>query len=243
MKVLILAAGKGSRMNSDIPKVLIELDGKPLVVNVAKALQIPQIEKIGVIVSNETEAGIRNWLGNDVSYILQNQPLGTGHAVMCAESWLTDFRGDLIIVVGDAPFITKEVITKLIHQHQKNKSVCTLLSAIWNDPPPYGRIVRNKAGKIIEIVEEKDATEDELQIKELSSSHYCFNYPELKKALKKIDNNNAQNEFYLPDVIGIFIEEGKKVEAIPVDNPMLTFGINTKAELNMVKNKLTDLHG
>jgi UDP-N-acetylglucosamine diphosphorylase/glucosamine-1-phosphate N-acetyltransferase len=242
MKALILAAGKGSRMNSDIPKVLIELDEKPLVVHVAEALRIPDIDEIGVVVSDETDAGIRNWLGNDVTYTRQNQPKGTGHAVMCAESWLTDFRGDLIIVVGDAPFITKKVITKLIHQHQQNKNACTMLSAIWNDPPPYGRIVRNKAGKIIKIVEEKDATEEEMKINELSSSHYCFTYPELKKALKKIDNSNSQNEFYLPDVIGIFIEEGKIVEAIPVDNPMLTFGINTKAELNMVKNKLTNEH-
>jgi len=236
MKALILAAGKGSRMNSTIPKVLLELNGKSLIKHVADALNIPEIEEIGVVVCKETETDIQNCLGNNAAYILQEEPQGTGHAVMCAGDWLSEFQSDLLVVVGDAPFITKKIIANLVQNHHTQNNTCTMLSAIWETPPPYGRIVRNKEGKIIKIVEEKDATEAEMEIKELSSSHYCFHYPDLKKALKKIDNNNAQNEYYLPDVIEIFIDEGKKVEAITVDDPMFTFGINTKLELEMVQN-------
>lgn len=233
-RALILAAGKGSRMKTNIPKVLIELHGKPLVQHVFEALQIHEVNEIGVIVSKETKPGIEANLKANAEFILQENPQGTGHAVICAEEWLSDFCGNLIVVVGDAPSITKEIISDLLKTHKSQNNICTLLSACWDDPPAYGRIVRDRAGKIIKIVEEKDATEAEKRIKELSSSHYCFRYPDLKEALKKIDNNNAQQEFYLPDVISILIEEGKRVEAILVDDPMKTFGINTREELVVI---------
>ena len=241
VRALIMAAGKGSRMKSDLPKVLNLLDGEPFVKRVADALQILQISQIGIIVSSATETGIRECLGNSFEYIPQKERLGTGHAVMCAEDWLRDFEGELVVVVGDAPFITQEVIINLVKKHQDQNNVCTLLSAIWKDPPPYGRIIRNQNGKVTKIVEEKDASNEEIQIKEANSSHYCFRYSELKKALSEISFDNAQNEYYLSDVIEIFIKEGKPVEAVPISNPIITAGINTQEELVEFKNRLKEV--
>lgn len=230
-RALILAAGKGTRMKSDLPKVLHELNDKTMIEHVTVALEIPEIEKIGIIVSDFSRSGIEQVLGNRAEFITQTQQLGTGHAVLSAQEWVNSFEGNLIVVVGDAPLITKELMQYLIIKHEKKEAACTLLSAVWEHPPPYGRVVRDEMGKMLRIVEVKDASDAEREIKEVSSSHYCFNAKKMLSVLHKIDNNNAQGEYYLPDVIEILQADGEIVEALPVDDPYLTYGINSPFDL------------
>ncbi|MCF7918827.1 MAG: NTP transferase domain-containing protein [Candidatus Cloacimonetes bacterium] len=230
-RALILAAGKGKRMQTEYPKVLLTLKGIPMISHVINALKLPEIERIGLIVREEHLEDIRRTAGESVDMIVQKEALGTGQAVMCAAEWLQDFEGNLIVVAGDAPFITRELMTDLIRQHETSGSQCTLLSAIWPDTPAYGRIVRDVAGNFVKIVEEKDATEAEKAFREVSTSHYIFDARELFLALPEIRNDNAQEEYYLPDVVRIMIERNMKVNVLKVSDYRLTRGINTMEEL------------
>jgi bifunctional UDP-N-acetylglucosamine pyrophosphorylase/glucosamine-1-phosphate N-acetyltransferase len=234
-RALILAAGKGKRMKSVKSKVLHEINGKLIIEYVVDALDIDEIERIGVIVSEKNIDEISRHLGNRTEFIIQTEQLGTGHAVLSAEDWLSGFVGRIVVVVGDAPFLKKEIIRDLLTEFSYQESACVLLSAFYDEPPAYGRIVRDKNGAIIKIVEEKDASEDEKKIGEVSSSHYCFDKEKLFSALKQINNENVQGEYYLPDVIEIFIRNGEKVKALTVADPMITFGINSQEDLLMAE--------
>ncbi len=240
-RALILAAGKGKRMKSARSKVLHRILGKTLIEYVIEALDIEEIERIGVVVSNQNIDEIRTILGNKVDYIIQEEQLGTGHAVLSAEKWLDDFKGKVVVVVGDAPFLEKETIRNLLHQFERKKYACVLLSAIYDSPPAYGRVIRNEANELVKIVEEKDATEEEKKVKEVSSSHYCFDKSKLFSALNLVKNNNTQGEYYLPDVIEIFIKKGELVEALPVSDPMITFGVNSPEDLELAAQKLRNI--
>jgi bifunctional UDP-N-acetylglucosamine pyrophosphorylase/glucosamine-1-phosphate N-acetyltransferase len=230
-RALILAAGKGKRMMSERSKVLHEIGGKSLIEYVVDALDVSEIERTGVIVSEQNIDEIKNILGDRVDYIIQKEQLGTGHAVLSAEKWLAGFEGKIVVVVGDAPFLDKKTVRGLLAHFEMKKFACVLLSAIYDKPPAYGRIVRNEGDDLVKIVEEKDASEEEKKIKEVSSSHYCFDKEKLFSALKQVKNENEQNEYYLPDVIEIFIKKGELVEALPVHNPMVTLGINSREDL------------
>lgn len=237
-RALILAAGKGKRMKSDRSKVMHELAGKTLIEYVVDALDIDEISGIGVIVSEHNINDIRNVLGDRVEYIVQKEQLGTGHAVLSAENWLGKFEGKVVVAVGDAPFLDRETVRGLITHFENKKFACVLLSAIYDDPPAYGRVVRNESGDLVKIVEDKDASDQEKKIKEVSSSHYCFDRAKLFSALKQVKNENEQNEYYLPDVIEIFIKTGEFVEALPVRNPLITFGINSREDLEMAEKRM-----
>ena len=243
-RALILAAGKGTRMKSDLPKVLHTIMDKPIINYVVKALSIARVERVGVVVSPENHVSIHNTLGNSVDYIVQDRQLGTGHAVLAADEWLKDFNGSLIVVVGDAPFITSDIIERLIEAQQKD-SVASLLTVTMDPPPPWGRIVRDSDGRVLRIVEEKDANARERQITEVSSSHYCFDWDCLYRALHFVKADNAQQEYYLPDVIEIMIENGESVTTVHTDDILLPFGINSPedlqfAETEMKKRKTTN---
>jgi bifunctional UDP-N-acetylglucosamine pyrophosphorylase/glucosamine-1-phosphate N-acetyltransferase len=228
----VLAAGKGKRMKSGKSKVLRQLLDKSMIEYVVDALKIKEIERTAVIVGTHNSSEIKNILGNSVDYILQQEALGTAHAVMCAGPWLSGFEGNLVIAVGDAPLIDKETIRSLIKKFEQGAYTALLLSGVFDTPPAYGRIVRNEQGRILKVVEDKDTTAEEKKIKEVSSSHYCFNKPKLFSALRQVTNQNAQGEYYLPDVIEIFIKNEEKVEALTVDDPMITFGINDPEEFS-----------
>jgi len=234
-RALILAAGKGTRMNSDIPKVLNTIGELTFIEMVVAALSFNEIEQIGIIVSEENIDGIKEVLGDKVEYIIQKEQLGTGHAALCASDWLRNFTGNLIVVVGDAPFITQEIMRNLISFHEDN--CCTLLSSIWDNPPNYGRIVRNGNNEFIRIVEEKDATEAEKLIREVNSSHYIFDSGKLFAALNQLQNSNAQNEYYLTDVIELFSINKEKVQALPIKYNWMTLGVNTEAELDIARDR------
>jgi bifunctional UDP-N-acetylglucosamine pyrophosphorylase/glucosamine-1-phosphate N-acetyltransferase len=238
---LILAAGKGKRMKSEKSKVLHEINGKSIIEYVVDALDIDEIERIGVIVSEKNIDELSLHLGNRTDFIIQKEQLGTGHAVLSAEGWLSGFVGRIVVVVGDAPFLKKETIRNLLTTFVRQESACVLLSAIFDEPPAYGRVVRGKNGALIKIVEEKDASEDEKKIREVSSSHYCFDKEKLFSALKQINNENVQGEYYLPDVIEIFIRNGEEVKVLTVPDPMITFGINSQEDLLMAERMMLNM--
>ncbi|NOG45433.1 MAG: NTP transferase domain-containing protein [Calditrichaeota bacterium] len=240
-RALILAAGKGTRMNSSVSKVLHTILGKTILEYVVEALEFSSIERIGVIVGSHNIEEVRKVLNDRVDYIVQRQQLGTGHAVMSATDWLKEFNGSLLIMVGDAPFINSKIIKQILTKQQTgNKAVC-FLTAVSKNPLPWGRVVRDKNGKVLRIVEEKDATIEEKKIREVSSSHYCFDWQSLKQALAEIDNNNVQTEYYLPDVIKILVKKGLDVET-EISNDFLTsFGINTPADLEFAESQMKSI--
>ena len=239
-RALILAAGKGKRMKSERSKVLHEINGKSIIEYVVEALEVDEIERIGVIVSEQNIEEIKEVLGERVDYVIQKEQLGTGHAVSSSKNWLNGFEGSIVVVVGDAPFLDKKTVSELLAQFRQKKYACVLLSAIYETPPAYGRIVRDDKGILLKIVEEKDASDEEKNIKEVSTSHYCFDKIKLFSALRIIKNDNAQGEYYLPDVIEIFIKENELVDALPVDNPMITFGINSREDLVLAEKMMKD---
>jgi bifunctional UDP-N-acetylglucosamine pyrophosphorylase/glucosamine-1-phosphate N-acetyltransferase len=150
---------------------------------------------------------------------------------MNAAGWLSGFTGSLLVLVGDAPFITSQILAQLIKKQQDGDLAVCFLTTIFDVPPPWGRVVRDKDGKIIRLVEEKDASADEKKIREVSSSHYVFNWPKLEWALQTIDSRNAQGEFYLPDVIEKFLVKGWPVETETITDTLPSFGINSEKDL------------
>jgi bifunctional UDP-N-acetylglucosamine pyrophosphorylase/glucosamine-1-phosphate N-acetyltransferase len=229
-RALVLAAGRSKRMNLEKSKVLLQIRGKTLIEYVVEALKIPSMGRIGVVVNPQNREAVEAVMGGRVDYIIQPEPLGSGHAVLVAENWLKDFTGSLVVVVGDAPFIHRRMMQTLL-EHQQNLDLAALfLSAIFDSPPPYGRVVRDPRGRVLRIVEEGEATAAERQIKEVSSSHYCFKVTALLPALHQVDRGNRQNEYYLPDVIGILTADGQRVDALPVDDPFLISGINDRED-------------
>lgn len=231
LSAIILAAGKSKRMKSGKSKVVHEILGKPIIEYVVDALAEVPVQNIAVVVGEHNIDDIKEVLGTRVEYIIQKEALGTGHAVIVAEQWLQKQKGDVFVVVGDAPFITPQIMQELHELKYRNKYSCTFLTAVYDEPPPYGRIVRDQHGRVLSIVEEKDATADQKKIKEVSSSHYCFQIDKLLPALKNLHTKNAQNEYYLTDVIESFAKQGLGVETLPIDNPVLTFGVNNRQDM------------
>lgn len=213
---IILAAGEGKRMKSKLPKVLHKVCGKPMIDHIIEAMNGANVNDLIVVVGHKAEI-VSKHLDNKVSTAFQEKQLGTGHAVMCCEDFLKDKEGTVIILAGDAPLITSETISRVFDYHVKNGYSATILTADAEDPTGLGRIIRNEQGDIERIVEHKDATEDERNIKEVNSANYCFDIQELLKALKRIDNDNAQGEYYLTDTIEIIKNSGKKVGAYKTD--------------------------
>ncbi len=231
-RAVILAAGKSKRMKSQVSKIMHDVLGKPIIQYVVEAVQIPAVEEILVVVGPHNHEAVREVLKDTVRYVVQKEQLGTGHALLVCEEALKHFHGQLLVLVGDAPFLTRHVMEQLITYHQSHPEVAaTLLTAVYDTPPPYGRVVRNANGKVLRIVEDKDADAETKKIKEVSTSHYAFDKDTVFPLLKEIRNDNAQGEYYLPDVIGLLIQQGHAVAALPVDDPFTTFGINTRRDL------------
>jgi len=232
LAIIIMAAGKGTRMQSDLPKVLHEANGKPLVAYVIEKSQALDPEKIVLIIGHQAEMVRQATSCFPVACALQEPQLGTGHAIMQAEPFLKDFEGEIIILSGDAPLFTARTLRDLIGFHRSRKAVATVLTAEMENPAGYGRIIRNGSGEeVLKIDEQKDASEQEKAVKEINSGVYVFNAAELFSALHGITNNNAQGEYYLTDVFGICFGKGKKVCAFRVDDPNEIRGINTPEQL------------
>ncbi len=228
IKAVILAAGKGTRMKSDKPKVVHQALGKPMVYYSIKAAKDADAEKVCVIVGYKADE-VKACITEDVVYALQEQQLGTGHAVKCAADFIGN-TGDVIILCGDTPLITGATLKKALDGHQSDKNGVTVISAVLENPFGYGRIIRDEKG-LSKIVEEKDANESERQVQEVNSGMYIFKADALMKALSMISNDNAQGEYYLPDTIERIKDMGLKVDAIPMENVDEIRGVNTLEQL------------
>lgn len=230
---VIMAAGKGTRMKSNKSKLVHKIYGKELVKRVAELA-----EKIGsdetVAVVGHLREQVQDVLKDTVKYAYQEELLGTGHAVMQAKSYLEGKKGKVVILYGDVPIIRPETLKNLIKKSIKNKEYATLLTAIYDNPTGYGRIIRDEGGNIKEIVEEKDADPMQKEIKEINSGIYCFDIEELLAALDFITPNNAQGEYYLTDVIKIMNEKGLKTGAVIVEDNTEILGVNDRAQLELL---------
>lgn len=231
----ILAAGKGSRMESELPKVLHQLNGKSLIDYVLDTASELNPDSITLVVGFQKDR-VKNHIQNDnVNYVSQEEQLGTGHAALQLENQLENQSGHLLILYGDAPNIKSSTLSPIINEHIEENRNATLITATLDDPTGYGRIIRNQDGDLLKIVEEKDCTPDEKKIKEWNPGIYIFKIPQLFSELKRIKSNNASNEYYLTDVIEL-IKENSPVQAKKIGNPMEVIGINTINQLNSLEN-------
>jgi len=230
MVAIILAAGKGTRMKSELPKVLHCVGGKPMVEHVVRAAKEAGADKEVVIIGHGAEA-VRQELGTKVEFAVQEPQLGTGHAVMQAEDVLKTFHGTVLILCGDTPLLNGEELAKFVAQHKKSGASASVLTTYLENPFGYGRIIRDRNNNVHGIVEEKDATEIQRKIKEINTGIYCMECPEMFIILKRLSNNNAQGEYYLTDVLGKLKEAGKTVAAVVTEDSDMVLGINSRRQL------------
>jgi bifunctional UDP-N-acetylglucosamine pyrophosphorylase / glucosamine-1-phosphate N-acetyltransferase len=239
--VLILAAGLGTRMKSRKAKVLHRLDGRTLIAHVCRTAAELNPRKISVVVGHqatEVIAAVEEELGqNRAEFANQKEQRGTGDAVMAARSQLAN-SGTVLILSGDVPLIKAETLRGLIQSHQEHEAACTMLSVRLENPSGYGRVVRNDSGALVKIVEQKDANEQERQIREINAGIYCFDASKLLKALERVQPNNKQGEYYLTDVPGILRYDGETVAIYLHSDPREVSGINTRGELAEFENLL-----
>ena len=233
MTAVILAAGKSTRMVSNMSKLVHDVCGQPLVKYVQDAVKQSGIGKSIVVVGPEGRE-VKRVLGRSARYVLQDRQAGTGHALMQAMPLLKDFSGDILVLPGDAPFMTSEVLKLLISRHRRTKADVTVLTAVLPDPGSYGRIVRGPDGNVVKIVERKDAGLKEIEIREVNSGMYCFKSKHLLDILPELDNHNAQGEYYLTDVIGVMFGKNLKVETVLAQDPTVMLGVNNRLELAKV---------
>jgi len=229
--VLILGAGKGTRMVSNRAKVLHQVCGVPMLKMVYRAAAVLEPDEILAVIGQDAERVRSAMEGCPVEFILQEVQLGTGHAVMTAREHLSRRKGDVIVLYGDTPRIRPATLRKLIGHHRNSGAVTTLLTTRAPEPFGYGRIARGPGGRVTAIVEEKDTTIEQKAITEINPGLYCFQIPSLLEALGRLTNNNAQKEYYLTDLIGIQGGEGKPVEAVLHEDFEELHGINTRSEL------------
>ena len=228
---VILAAGQGTRMKSKLYKVLHPVMGRPMVQHVMDQLQALDLSEIITIVGHGAEK-VKEELGEASQFVLQNEQLGTGHAVMQAEDLLKDQEGVTLVVCGDTPLLTKDTLEQMFHYHQEKQAKVTVLTTTIPDPTGYGRIVRNAGGDVSKIVEQKDASAEELAIQEVNAGTYCFDNAFLFEALKNVSNDNAQGEYYLPDVIEIAKNQQETVAAYQTIDADETLGVNDRLALS-----------
>lgn len=230
---IIMAAGKGTRMKSNKSKLVHKIYGKELVKRVAELAYKIGSDDVVAVVGHMREQ-VQEVLGDSVKYAYQDELLGTGHAVMQAAPFLEGKKGKVVVLYGDVPIIRPETLKKLIEKSVTSKEYATLLTAIYENPTGYGRIIRDEGGSVEEIVEEKDANSYQKKIKEINSGIYCFDIEELLKALKFIKPNNAQGEYYLTDVIKIMNDKGLKTGAVIVEDNTEILGVNDRAQLELL---------
>lgn len=227
---IILAAGKGTRMKSRLPKVLHKLGGKYMAEHVFDAVRASGVEEMVAVVGHAAEM-VQEALGDGLMYAIQEEQLGTGHAVMKALPCIRQADGIVLVACGDTPLIRAETFRSLIEFHRESGAVCTVLSARLPDPAGYGRVIRNSDSTVARIVEQKDAAPEELVVNEINTGTYCFDLNQLREAVKTLTCDNAQGEYYLTDTISFFVSQGWKVEALVAEDFEETFGINSRMQL------------
>ena len=235
-QAIILAAGMGKRMGSDLPKVLHETAGRPMAAWVVEACLEAGCSRCVVVIGHKgelvREALLKDFTDEQVVFVEQQKQLGTAHAAQMAEPLFADLpEGDVFVLAGDGPLIRSQTLTQMLDLHRDQQAALTMATAIIEDPTGYGRVVRNLQGQFIRIVEQKDAQEDELAIREVNPSYYCFNSIELFDVIRRIDNQNSQREYYITDAPAVLMAHGKTVcvvDAVPSEDVL---SINTPAQL------------
>ena len=229
METIILAAGKGTRMKSKLPKVLHKVCGKPMLQHVIDAAKSAGSTREVVVIGNGAEL-VEKTISN-VEFVLQAEQLGTGHAVLCTKEKFANAEGTVLVLCGDTPLFTGELLKKFVNKHTESRAAATVLTAQMPDATGYGRIIRDDDGAFQKIVEHKDANSYERQINEVNAGIYCFDAKKLFAALTKVKNENAQGEYYLPDVLTILKSEGEKINAVITLDYKQTLGINSRVQL------------
>ena len=228
---VILAAGKGTRMKSVLPKVLHQAAGKPMVQHVIDAARLAGARRNIVVVGFGAEL-VRSALRGKVEIVVQAEQLGTGHAVRMAEPLLKAEHGTVMVLCGDTPLLTGALLSRLYEAHKKARAKATVLTAIMPDATGYGRVIRSATGAVEKIVEDKDATDEERKVQEVNSGIYCFAADALFSALAEANCDNAQGEYYLPDVLSILREKGEKIWAVAAEDYEETLGVNSRVQLS-----------
>lgn len=240
---IVLAAGKGTRMKSDLAKVLHRAAGRPLVHWMLEVLAPLEVDRTVVVVGHQADA-VRAMLPPGVDSALQVEQDGTGHAVIAGLSGIELRAGDLVLVVpGDMPLIRSDSLRRLRRLHEDEAAAASILTVVLENPPPYGRIVRDAAGHVVEIVEARDATPEQLALQEVNTSVYLFDGPALASALLELRPENDQGELYLTDVISILARRGLTIAAGSATGPDEGQGVNTVAELELVGDELRRRRG
>ena len=227
---VILAAGQGTRMKSKLYKVLHPVCGKPMVQHVVDQISKLNIEQMVTVTGHGAEE-VKAQLGNQSEYVLQEEQLGTAHAVIQTKELLGGKQGTTLVICGDTPLIKAETMEALFQSHKEKKAKVTVLTAQTSDPTGYGRIVRNESGFVEKIVEHKDASDEERLITEINTGTYCFDNQALFDALDLVNNDNIQGEYYLPDVLEILKNKGEIVSAFKTIDFAETLGVNDRVAL------------
>lgn len=230
LKAIVLAAGEGSRMKSKTPKVLHKILNKTMLAYVIDTARDSGAEEVCVVVGHKAEEVQAGAADSGVSFALQKEQKGTGHAVMMAEDFIEDGK-DMLILYGDTPLITDEALTHLAEVHREEGNSVTVVSAILDDAAGYGRIVRDSNGAFRRIVEHKDASAEEREIKEINTGIYIFRGSALRKALKGLDNQNTQGEYYLTDCLESILQDGGRVGVLTAADADAFFGVNSRVQL------------
>lgn len=227
---VVLAAGKGTRMKSETPKVLFPVAGKPMLQHIINVLVAAGIEDIYAVIGYGAEK-VQAAISGPITWVQQKEQLGTGHALAQAAENLRGYRGDVLVLAGDTPLLTAATLKDLIAEHTRDKNAATVLSARVPQPAGYGRIVRGSNGSVIAIAEEKDADSKQKQINEINSGAFCFNWSKVESLLDHLSTNNAQGEYYLTDIFSLLVLKGEKTGAFTATDHREILGSNDRVQL------------
>jgi bifunctional UDP-N-acetylglucosamine pyrophosphorylase / glucosamine-1-phosphate N-acetyltransferase len=228
---LVLAAGQGTRMKSDLAKVLHEMSGAPLLAHVLAALQQLGVGRTLVVIGHQADRVRAAFPDAGVVWVLQAEQCGTGHAVLMAAPALEDFQGTLLVVCGDTPLLRAVTLDRLLARHREAGAGVTVLTTRVPDPTGYGRLVRDAGGAVLGIVEQRDTTPEQRAVDEINSGVYAFEYAALAQVLSRLTAHNAQREYYLTDTVRLLLEGGRRVEAWCAPDYRELLGINTVEQL------------
>ncbi len=243
--VVILAAGHGTRMKSELPKVMHELAGKPLVSHVVDNAKAAGISGKPVVVVSPTNDMVREYFGDTVDYAVQEEQLGTGHATAAAASAVSKDTEHVVVLYGDMPFLRPDSIARLVRRHIERENTLTMMTVtVPNFENPYspffnfGRVIRDEQGQIVDSIERKDASQEQVAITEVNPCYYCFRTDWLWEHVAKLKSDNVQNEYYLTDLVHMAIQEGVRISSVATD-PHEALGINSKEDFELAQKAMS----